>query len=108
MKNKVIELLESTGRNGIEGLITHMNDIGYFTCPASTSYHGSKEGGLLEQAAAPGAEGISGVKALYDGQQFGGSKARVYALGRCSQPGSFSTFPASDVDGRCYRPRMDE
>lgn len=50
MKNKIIELLRSTERPGIENLIHHMEEIGFFTTPCSTQYHLCKEGGLAEHS----------------------------------------------------------
>lgn len=50
MKNKIIELLRSTERTGIENLINHMDEIGFFTAPCSTQYHLCKEGGLAEHS----------------------------------------------------------
>jgi 23S rRNA maturation-related 3'-5' exoribonuclease YhaM len=50
MKNQIIELLRSTERPGIENLINHMEEIGFFTAPCSTQYHLCKEGGLAEHS----------------------------------------------------------
>jgi len=50
MKEKIIELLRSTKRPGIENLINHMEEIGFFTAPCSTQYHLCKEGGLAEHS----------------------------------------------------------
>jgi 23S rRNA maturation-related 3'-5' exoribonuclease YhaM len=50
MKQKIIELLRSTQRPGIENLINHMEEIGFFTAPCSTQYHLCKEGGLAEHS----------------------------------------------------------
>jgi 23S rRNA maturation-related 3'-5' exoribonuclease YhaM len=50
MKQKIIELLRSTERPGIENLINHMEEIGFFTAPCSTQYHLCKEGGLAEHS----------------------------------------------------------
>jgi 23S rRNA maturation-related 3'-5' exoribonuclease YhaM len=50
MKEKIIELLRSTERPGIENLIQHMEEIGFFTVPCSTQYHLCKEGGLAEHS----------------------------------------------------------
>lgn len=45
-KNKIIELLRSTNREGIEGLINFLNNTDFFTAPASTKFHLSVKGGL--------------------------------------------------------------
>lgn len=50
MKNKIKELLLSTKREGIENLIKHMEEQGFFKAPCSTQYHLSKEGGLAEHS----------------------------------------------------------
>ena len=48
MKDRFISLLRSTGRPGIDGLITWITDkTDLFTAPASTKYHGATEFGLL-------------------------------------------------------------
>jgi 23S rRNA maturation-related 3'-5' exoribonuclease YhaM len=50
MKQQIMELLRSTERPGIENLIQHMEEIGFFTAPCSTQYHLCKEGGLAEHS----------------------------------------------------------
>lgn len=50
MKEEYIRLLESTKRNGIKQLINWLENTDFFTAPASTKYHLSKEGGLLEHS----------------------------------------------------------
>ena len=47
-KERFIELLRSTGRQGIEEVINYLEESGFFTAPASTKYHLSFEGGLME------------------------------------------------------------
>lgn len=47
-KKRFIELLRSTGRQGIEEVINYLEESGFFTAPASTKYHLSFEGGLME------------------------------------------------------------
>lgn len=51
MENKDIKeqiecLLKNTGRKGIDNLLKHMDNIGFYTAPASTKYHGAAEGQL--------------------------------------------------------------
>lgn len=46
-KERFIELLRSTKREGIEDLIKWLESTDFFTAPASTKYHGACEGGLL-------------------------------------------------------------
>lgn len=42
-----IELLQKTGRPGIENLIDYLKNSDFFEAPASTKYHLSCAGGLL-------------------------------------------------------------
>lgn len=50
MKEKFIELLRSTNREGIEDLISFLEKTDFFKAPASTRFHGSYEGGLVEHS----------------------------------------------------------
>ena len=50
MKEKFIELLRKTKREGIENLIALIEKTDFFTAPASTRFHGCYEGGLLEHS----------------------------------------------------------
>lgn len=49
-KAKFIELLRSTGREGIDNIIEVLEGLGFFTAPASTKFHLSYDGGLLEHS----------------------------------------------------------
>ena len=49
-KERFIELLRSTGRQGIENVINYLGESEFFTAPASTSHHLSYEGGLMEHS----------------------------------------------------------
>jgi len=50
LKNEIIELLKSTKREGMPALITHLEEKGFFTSPASTKWHGNYPGGLAEHS----------------------------------------------------------
>lgn len=50
MKEKIIELLKSTERKGIDKLIKYMEESDFFNAPCSTQYHNSFEGGLAEHS----------------------------------------------------------
>ena len=50
MKEKFIELLKSTKRDGIEEIINFLEKTDFFKAPASTRFHGNYEGGLLEHS----------------------------------------------------------
>lgn len=50
MKEQYINLLKSTKRQGINNLIKYLESSDFFTAPASSIYHGSYAGGLLEHS----------------------------------------------------------
>ena len=50
MKEEFIELLSEINREGMDKLIEFLENSDFFKAPASTRYHGSKEGGLLEHS----------------------------------------------------------
>lgn len=50
MKEEFINLLRSTNREGIEELIQFLEKSDFYKAPASTRFHGSFEGGLLEHS----------------------------------------------------------
>lgn len=50
LREKIKKLLLSTKREGIENLITHMEECGFYKAPCSTQYHLAKEGGLAEHS----------------------------------------------------------
>lgn len=50
MKEKIIEILLSTGRAGMDKLVQHMEEMGFFEAPCSTRFHLAKEGGLAEHS----------------------------------------------------------
>jgi 23S rRNA maturation-related 3'-5' exoribonuclease YhaM len=50
MRNKIIELLMATEREGITDLIKHMEDNGFFEAPCSSQYHLCEVGGLAEHS----------------------------------------------------------
>lgn len=50
MKEKYIRLLKETNRKGIDDLIEWLESTDFFNAPASTKYHNSKPGGLLEHS----------------------------------------------------------
>lgn len=49
-EEKIIELLRSTLRDGIESLIKWLRDDGFFESPSSTKFHGSYPGGLAKHS----------------------------------------------------------
>jgi len=50
MKDRIIELLRSTGRAGMDDLIDYLDANGFFESPASTRFHGACEGGLAKHS----------------------------------------------------------
>ena len=50
MKEEFIKLLRETNREGIEDLIQFLERTDFFEAPASTRFHGSYKGGLLEHS----------------------------------------------------------
>lgn len=53
-KDKIYEEIDrelmGTKREGIEDLLAEMKEVGFFDAPASTRYHGAKEGALAEHS----------------------------------------------------------
>jgi len=49
-KERFIELLRSTKREGIEDLISWLEGTDFYKAPASTRFHGNYAGGLLEHS----------------------------------------------------------
>lgn len=50
LEEKITALLLSTKRPGMENLVAHLEEIGYFTAPCSGGHHLAKEGGLAEHS----------------------------------------------------------
>ena len=50
MKEEFIQLLKETNREGMDKLIEFLEHSDFFKAPASTRFHGSFEGGLLEHS----------------------------------------------------------
>ncbi len=46
-KQYFLDTLRSTGRNGVESVIAGLEELGFFTAPASSNFHLNVEGGLL-------------------------------------------------------------
>ena len=49
-KEHFIKILEATNRTGIDGVIRQLEESGFFEAPASTRFHLSCKGGLLEHS----------------------------------------------------------
>ena len=48
MKEAIEKLLKSTKREGIDDLCKYLDEIGFYTAPASTRFHGAKEGHKID------------------------------------------------------------
>lgn len=46
-KERFCEILKATGRTGVDKVLAGLEELGFFTAPASTRFHGSEPGGLL-------------------------------------------------------------
>lgn len=49
-KQLFINALRETGRPGVENVLSHLEELGFFTAPASTAFHLNTPGGLLEHS----------------------------------------------------------
>ena len=49
-KERFIMLLRSTGRKGVDNVIAKLDELGFFEAPASTVFHLSQPGGLLQHS----------------------------------------------------------
>lgn len=50
MKERIIELLMAMERPGMDKLVAHMEEMGFFEAPCSTRFHLAKKGGLAEHS----------------------------------------------------------
>lgn len=50
IKDTIINLLNSTGRKGMDRVIKYLEETDFFIAPASTKYHSNYEGGLAEHS----------------------------------------------------------
>lgn len=50
IKNKIVELLNSTERKGMDRVLKYLESSDFFEAPASTKYHGNYDGGLAEHS----------------------------------------------------------
>ena len=49
-KEEFLQLLRSTKRDGVEGVIEDLESLGFFTAPASAGHHLNTEGGLVRHS----------------------------------------------------------
>ena len=50
LKQQFKEKLLSTGRDGMENVIKHLERLGFFVAPASTKFHLNVKGGLMQHS----------------------------------------------------------
>lgn len=106
-KEVIIESLKKTGRPGIDDLIGYMEEIGFFTAPASGGNHCNNEGGLAEHTMNVmfTAEKIS--VALYGGKNLTDEIRNslvivsiLHDFGKCGDYGKQMYVPNMVQDGR--------
>lgn len=102
----IAQALKKTGRPGIDDLIGYMDEIGFFTAPASGGNHSNGEGGLAEHSmnvmtmiekfgvAALGGEGYNAI------QDSAVIVALLHDLGKCGDYGKQMYVPNMIKDGR--------
>jgi len=49
-RERFIELLRGTARDGIESTIQHLDELGFFEAPASSRFHLNQPGGLVDHS----------------------------------------------------------
>lgn len=107
VKVEIIATLKKTGREGIEDMITYMEDAGFFTSPASGGNHSFGEGGLAEHSlnvchiAEKLSVSLIGEKNITD--EIRNSvviAALLHDLGKCGDYGKQMYVPNMIKDGR--------
>lgn len=106
VRDMIETALRKTGREGIDDLITYMDEIGFFTAPASGGNHNHMEGGLAEHSlnvmnmiekfgvAALGGAGYNAI------QNSAIIAALLHDLGKCGDYGKKMYVPNMIKDGR--------
>ena len=105
LKEKIAVTLLSTNRPGMEELLNHMEQIGYFTAPCSGGNHLAKEGGLAEHS-----WNVNGImNAMYETVVGGDCEIPQYSidivsllhdLGKCGDYGKANYVENWVKDGR--------
>lgn len=100
------ECLMKTGREGAEDLIEFMEEIGFFTAPASGGNHEHQEGGLARHSLNVMTMGEKFGVAAYGGEKYNEIKdsvviaALLHDLGKCGDYGKQMYVPNFVQDGR--------
>lgn len=107
VKTEIIETLKKTGRDGMDDLIAYMEEIGFFTAPASGGNHSHGEGGLAEHSL-----NVSHMAEKLSVALIGGANitdeirnsvviaALLHDLGKCGDYGKQMYVPNMIKDGR--------
>lgn len=106
MREKIVNLLRSTDREGMNNLIQWMDDNGFFTAPCSGGTHLSKKGGLAEHSFNVYEVMLDVTDTIYPG----GMNpvlvntivicALLHDLGKCGDHGKSNYVPNMIKDGR--------
>lgn len=91
-KEYVIKKLKSTKRAGITDLLEHMEEIGFFTAPASGGNHLCCEGGLVVHTAGVMQYAEKLGKILYSPEDWKKMKASVYIVAGLHDLGKAGAF----------------
>lgn len=91
-KEYVIKKLKSTKRGGISDLIDHMEEIGFFTAPASGGNHLCCEGGLVVHTAGVMQMAEKLGRILYSPEEFKKMKASIYIVAGLHDLGKAGAF----------------
>ena len=106
VRDIIVTALRKTERPGVDDLIEYMDEIGFFTQPASGGNHSNEEGGLAEHSlnvmrmiekfgvAALGGEGYNAI------QDSAVISALLHDLGKCGDYGKKMYVPNMIKDGR--------
>ncbi len=107
VKEEIVETLKKTRREGIEDLITYMEEVGFFEAPASGGNHSFGEGGLAEHSlnVCHIAERLSvcligGVNITDEIRSSVVIAALLHDLGKCGDYGKQMYVPNMIKDGR--------
>lgn len=106
VRTVIEQSLKKTGRDGVDDLIDYMDEIGFFTAPASGGNHSSGEGGLADHSVNVLHMMEKFGVAAYGGEKFNEIKdstviaALLHDLGKCGDYGKQMYVPNMVKDGR--------
>lgn len=106
VRTVIEQSLKKTGRDGVDDLIDYMDEIGFFSAPASGGNHSSGEGGLAEHSVNVLHMMEKFGVAAYGGEKFNEIKdsvviaALLHDLGKCGDYGKKMYVPNMVQAGR--------